>query len=89
MRQSPAGIYIYSDTGTTEVPLTEARGAYAPELDELYDALVYDKPVLHSGRWGWRRWRSASPSCSRRRHTGTSRCSTRLPFLRACRGKIS
>jgi phthalate 4,5-cis-dihydrodiol dehydrogenase len=52
MRQSPAGIYIYSDTGTTEVPLTETRGAYAPELDELYDALVHGKPVLHSGRWG-------------------------------------
>jgi phthalate 4,5-cis-dihydrodiol dehydrogenase len=52
MRQSPSGIYIYSDTGTIEVPLTETRGAYAPELDELYDALVYGKPVLHSGRWG-------------------------------------
>jgi phthalate 4,5-cis-dihydrodiol dehydrogenase len=52
MRQSPAGIYIYGDTGTAEVPLTETRGAYAPELDELYDALVYSKPVLHSGRWG-------------------------------------
>src|SRR5215470_15710826 len=52
MRQSPAGIYIYGEAGTTEVPLTETRGAYAPELDELYDALVYGKPVLHSGRWG-------------------------------------
>jgi hypothetical protein len=52
MRQSPAGIYIYGDAGTTEVPLTETRGAYAPELDELYEALVYGKPVLHSGRWG-------------------------------------
>ena len=52
MRQSPAGIYIYSDTGTTEVQFTETRGAYAPELDELYDALVHGKPVLHSGRWG-------------------------------------
>jgi phthalate 4,5-cis-dihydrodiol dehydrogenase len=52
MRQSPAGIYIYGDTGTTEVPLPETRGTYAPELDELYDALVYGKPVLHSGRWG-------------------------------------
>jgi phthalate 4,5-cis-dihydrodiol dehydrogenase len=52
MRQSPSGIYIYSDTETTEVPLTELRGAYAPELDELYDALVYGKPVLHGGRWG-------------------------------------
>jgi hypothetical protein len=52
MRQSPAGIYIYGDAGTTEMPLSETRGAYAPELDELYDALVYGKPVLHSGRWG-------------------------------------
>jgi len=52
MRQSPAGIYVYGEAGTTEVPLTETRGAYAPELDELYDALVYGKPVLHSGRWG-------------------------------------
>ena len=47
-----AGIYIYSNDGTTEVPLTETRGAHAPELDELYDVLVYGKPVLHSGRWG-------------------------------------
>ncbi|MGH8060125.1 MAG: Gfo/Idh/MocA family oxidoreductase [Candidatus Entotheonellia bacterium] len=52
MRQSPAGIYIYGDEGTREVPLTETRGAYAPELDELYDALVDGKPVLHGGRWG-------------------------------------
>jgi len=52
LRQSPAGIYIYSDAGTTEVSLPETRGAYSPELDELYDALVYGKPVLHSGRWG-------------------------------------
>jgi phthalate 4,5-cis-dihydrodiol dehydrogenase len=52
MRQSPVGIYIYSGAGTAEVPLPETRGAYSPELDELYDALVYGKPVLHSGRWG-------------------------------------
>jgi phthalate 4,5-cis-dihydrodiol dehydrogenase len=52
MRQSPAGIYIYGDAGTTEVPLPETRGAYAPELDELYNVLVDGTPVLHSGRWG-------------------------------------
>ncbi len=52
MRQSPAGIYIYGDDGTTEMVLTETRGAYSPELDELYEALVDGKPVLHDGRWG-------------------------------------
>src|SRR6266571_1850630 len=52
MRQAPAGIYIYGGAETTEMPLTETRGAYAPELDELYEALVYGNPVLHSGSWG-------------------------------------
>jgi len=52
MRQSPAGIYIYSDEGTTEMPLGETRNAYAPELVELYNALVYGKSLLHGGRWG-------------------------------------
>jgi phthalate 4,5-cis-dihydrodiol dehydrogenase len=52
MRQSPAGVYIYGDDGTTEVLLPETRGAYAPELDELYNALVHGTPVLHGGRWG-------------------------------------
>jgi phthalate 4,5-cis-dihydrodiol dehydrogenase len=52
MRQSPAGIYIYDNTGTHEVPLPETRGTSCPELDELYDALVYGTPVLHNGRWG-------------------------------------
>jgi len=52
MRQSPAGIYIYNDAGTTEVPLTETSGALVPELDELHNALVHGKSVLHDGRWG-------------------------------------
>src|SRR6266567_2847233 len=52
MRQSPAGIYIYGDAGTTEVALTETRRSHSPELDELYDAVVQGKPLLHGGRWG-------------------------------------
>ena len=40
MRQSRDGIYVYREDGTTELPLTEARGSHSPELDELYDALV-------------------------------------------------
>ena len=30
MRQSPAGIYVYRDTGTAEVPLTETRSTGHP-----------------------------------------------------------
>jgi phthalate 4,5-cis-dihydrodiol dehydrogenase len=53
MRQSPGGIYVYDDSGTTEVPLTETRGnGSSPELAELYDAVVHKRPLLHGGRWG-------------------------------------
>jgi phthalate 4,5-cis-dihydrodiol dehydrogenase len=52
IRQSPEGVYVYGDDGTTELPLTETRGSHSPELDELYDALVFGRPLLHGGRWG-------------------------------------
>jgi len=52
MRQSPEGIYVYGDDGTTELPLTETRRLHSPELDELYEALVQGRPLLHGGRWG-------------------------------------
>jgi predicted dehydrogenase len=36
----------------TEVPV-EGRGASrSSELQELYDAVVQDRPVYHHGRWG-------------------------------------
>ena len=89
MRQSPAGIYIYSDTGTTEVPLTETRAPTPRNSTSCTMRWCTANPCCTAAAGGWRRWRSASPSCSRRRHIGTSRCSTRLPFLRACSGKIS
>ena len=89
MRQSPAGIYIYGDAGTTEVPLPETRGAYAPEFDELYDVLVCGKPCCTAAAGVWRRWRSALRSCSRRRNIGIFWCNTRLCSLMARRGTIS
>jgi phthalate 4,5-cis-dihydrodiol dehydrogenase len=52
MRQSPAGVFVYSDEGTREEPVLEDRRNSSPELVELRDAIVDGKPVLHSGRWG-------------------------------------
>ena len=52
MRQSPNGIYVYGDDGTTEIELNETRGAFSPELDELTEAIVNGRPLLHGGRWG-------------------------------------
>ena len=52
VRQSPDGVYVYGDDGTTEIPLTETRRSHSPELDELSDAIENGKPLLHGGRWG-------------------------------------
>jgi predicted dehydrogenase len=52
IRQSPDGVYVYGDDGTTEIPLTETRRSHSPELEELYDAVVHHKTLLHGGRWG-------------------------------------
>ena len=52
MRQAPEGIYVYSDDGTKVVPAPEDRGREAPELNELYGALVSGRPILHGGAWG-------------------------------------
>ena len=52
MRQSQNGLYVYSNEGTTEISVDAWSGPRSPELDELYDALYHEKPVLHSGQWG-------------------------------------
>jgi phthalate 4,5-cis-dihydrodiol dehydrogenase len=52
MRQSPKGLYIYSDEGNGEIELNEAPRSSSPELGELLGALNEGRPVLHGGRWG-------------------------------------
>ena len=51
MRIGPRGVFIYDDEGVREVTgesSVNARG----EIREMYEAVVNDKPVHHSGRWG-------------------------------------
>jgi phthalate 4,5-cis-dihydrodiol dehydrogenase len=52
LRQSPHGLYVYDADGRREieVPREERRGE--PELEELYQAVVHDRPPTHDGRWG-------------------------------------
>ncbi|HLG70347.1 MAG TPA: Gfo/Idh/MocA family oxidoreductase [Chloroflexota bacterium] len=52
IRQSPKGLYVYTDQGRDEIelPIEEQRGD--AELNELYEAVVHGKPLLHDGRWG-------------------------------------
>lgn len=51
MRQSRDGIIIYGDGGPKEIPLGQELRGRAAELDELYHAIVEDRPVAHDGRW--------------------------------------
>ena len=54
MRASPEGITIYGDSEIREVSVSPGRGGgrRAKVIDELYDAVFFDKPPLHDGRWG-------------------------------------
>ena len=51
MRQSPDGLYVYTNEGREERVL-EGRGHGRGELGELRDALVEDRPTFPNQRWG-------------------------------------
>ncbi len=52
IRQSQDGLIIYGDEEKREVPLQARRIGREAEMDELYNAVVNDRPVFHDGRWG-------------------------------------
>jgi phthalate 4,5-cis-dihydrodiol dehydrogenase len=52
VRQSPNGLYVYSDAGRREIAVNEKRGAGTVELEELWGALSEARPISHDGRWG-------------------------------------
>jgi phthalate 4,5-cis-dihydrodiol dehydrogenase len=52
IRQTPDGLRIYGESEQRDVPLaTGSRGREA-EVEELYNAVAHNRPVLHDGRWG-------------------------------------
>lgn len=51
IRQSPNGVYIYSDQGRVEVPVHGGRGTGLLEMREIYNAIVGGEPISHDGRW--------------------------------------
>ena len=53
IRQSQYGLFVHSDEGTKDVPLIGGGGpSRRGELMELYNAVVLDKPIRHTGPWG-------------------------------------
>lgn len=51
IRQSPDGLYVYTEDGREEIACGERYGR-AAELIELYQGLVEERPVFPDGNWG-------------------------------------
>jgi len=43
---------IYGDEEKREITLPSGRIGREAEVEELYHAVVSDRPVFHDGRWG-------------------------------------
>jgi phthalate 4,5-cis-dihydrodiol dehydrogenase len=52
IRQSQYGLYVHTDDGTKDVALEGASQSRRGELEELYNAVVRNQPIRHTGRWG-------------------------------------
>jgi phthalate 4,5-cis-dihydrodiol dehydrogenase len=52
LRQSPQGLYVYTEEGRSEIKLPSERSPRELVLDEFHDALSGNAPALHDGRWG-------------------------------------
>jgi phthalate 4,5-cis-dihydrodiol dehydrogenase len=51
LRESPDGLYLYQRGGRQAIHVAdELRGA--AELEEMYQAVRFGRPIVHNGRWG-------------------------------------
>jgi phthalate 4,5-cis-dihydrodiol dehydrogenase len=78
IRQSPNGIYVYSDVGRREVPVHGGRGTGLLEIREMYDAVVRNRPIGHDGRWAT----ATTEVCAAILESGRSRAE--VPLLHQC-----
>jgi len=52
IRQTPDGLKIYGESAQREINLPAGSRGREAEVEELYDAVVKGRPVVHGGRWG-------------------------------------
>src|SRR5713226_4815421 len=52
VRQSPDGVYLYTEDGRREVGISGGAHGREAEMRELYDAVVQNRRPFHDGRWG-------------------------------------
>src|ERR1043166_2465994 len=52
IRQTPDGLMIYGENDKREIDLPVGSRGREAEIEELYNAVVHNRPVFHDGRWG-------------------------------------
>ncbi|HLZ67008.1 MAG TPA: Gfo/Idh/MocA family oxidoreductase [Aliidongia sp.] len=52
IRQSPQGLFTYTEQGRTEIELPRDRTPRDLVMAEFFDAITGKAPALHDGRWG-------------------------------------
>ena len=52
IRQSPDGLFVYSDKGREEIKLANDRSPRDLVLDEFAAAIAGKARAIHDGRWG-------------------------------------
>jgi predicted dehydrogenase len=52
MRQSPDGLFVYTEDGKSEITIPKGLHGRGAELKEFFEAIAHDRPLFHDGRWG-------------------------------------
>ena len=52
IRQTPDGLCVYGETEWREIDLPAGSRGREAEVEELYNAVVLNRPVFHDGCWG-------------------------------------
>jgi phthalate 4,5-cis-dihydrodiol dehydrogenase len=52
IRQSPNGLWIYDDSGKHELEIPKEQSRGEAEFEEMYQAVIEKRRVIHDGRWG-------------------------------------
>jgi phthalate 4,5-cis-dihydrodiol dehydrogenase len=52
IRQKPDGLFVYGEDRKWEISIPKGRRGREAEIEELYEAVVHNRPVFHDGCWG-------------------------------------
>jgi phthalate 4,5-cis-dihydrodiol dehydrogenase len=52
IRQTPDGLIIYGESEKKEIPIPAGSRGREAEIEELYNAVIHNRPIFHDGRWG-------------------------------------